>query len=79
MEGSGHCLISNTIPAFAKMDWEKPQKKKTKSGEQVSIWDMNQGSSDHEAVVLTSWLQRFAAKQLWYSKVANIEQFCMKI
>jgi len=25
MEGSGQCLISNTIPVFAKMDWEKPQ------------------------------------------------------
>lgn len=50
----------------------------TRSGEQVSIWDMNQESSDHKSVVLNSWLQHFAAKQL-YSKVANIEWSCMKI
>lgn len=59
--------------------WSEENQKITNSGDQVSIQDMNNGSSDHEAVVLTSSMQHFAAKQLLYSKAANIEQSCMKI
>ena len=65
-------ILSQYLPK-----WTEKNHKITKA--EISIWDMNQGSSDHEAVVLTSWLQHFAAKKLWYSKIANIEQFYMKV